>query len=109
MLQGEAVPFIDEESKSARVSNNTTKEVEVTTSTPVQHEVVSTTTADDLLEEEIQFDPTVSSGHLGNKEADFRSVRLDFIGFGVNILFCLNQSGPQIRSLDRKRYFGAAT
>ena len=83
VLDGEAVPFIDEESKSARVSNST-KEVEVTTSTPVQHEVVSTTTADDLLEEEIQFDPTVSSGHLGNKEADFRSVRLDFIGFGVN-------------------------
>ena len=94
MLDGEAVPFIDEESKSAatlatRVSSNNTKEVEeVTTSTPVQHEVVSTTTADDLLEEEIQFDPTVSSGHLGNKEADFRSVRLDFIGFGVNIVFC---------------------
>ena len=92
MLDGEAVPFIDEESKSTRVSNST-KEAEVT-STPVQHEVVSTTTADDLLEEEIQFDPTVSSGHLGNKEADFRSVRLDFIGLGVNILFCLNQSGP---------------
>ena len=94
VLDGEAVPFIDEESKSAatlatRVSSNNTKEVEeVTTSTPVQHEVVSTTTADDLLEEEIQFDPTVSSGHLGNKEADFRSVRLDFIGFGVNIVFC---------------------
>ena len=94
MLDGEAVPFIDEESKSAatlatRVSSNNTKEVEeVTTSTPVQHEVVSTTTADDLLEEEIQFDPTVSSGHLGNKEADFRLVRLDFIGFGVNIVFC---------------------
>ena len=106
------MPFIDEESKSAATlaTRVSTKEVEVvTTSTPVQHEVVSTTTADDLLEEEIQFDPTVSSGHLGNKEADFRSVRLDFIGFGVNILFCLNQSGPQIRSLDRKRYFGAAT
>ena len=92
VLQGEAVPFIDEESKSARVSNNTTKEVEVTTSTPVQHEVVSTT-ADDLLEEEIQFDPTVSSGHLGNKEADFRSVRLDFIGcFGSYRNYVLAES-----------------